>query len=97
MRVNYLQRCRGLIERHKEYPVMARKGRTEGIVIIRGTLARNGSLRECIVNRSSGSSLLDNAAVRAVRSVGQFPPVPPELHGGELVFELPVSFRLSAE
>ena len=97
IRVSYLQRCRGLIDRHKEYPVMARKGRIEGTVVIRGTLARNGSLRECIINRSSGSSLLDNAALRAVRSVGQFPPLPPELQGVELVFELPVSFRLSSE
>ena len=76
---------------------MARRGMVEGVVVIRGTLARDGSLRQCIINRTSGSGLLDNAALRAVRSVERFPPVPPELHGTELAFELPVSFRLSAE
>jgi len=95
-RVSYIQRCRLLIERNKEYPLLARKGGLEGTVVIRGVLTRDGSLRQCSVNRSSGSSMLDNAAVRAVKRVGQFPPAPPELHGEELVFELPISFRLSA-
>jgi protein TonB len=92
-----MHRCRGLIEHYKEYPVMARKGMIEGTVVVRGTLARDGSLRQCGVTRTSKSGLLDNAALRAVRSVERFPPVPPELLGNELAFELPVSFRLSAE
>jgi len=97
VRAGYMQRCRGLIERHKEYPVMARKGRIEGTVMIRGTLGRDGSLSKCQLARSSGSVLLDNAAMRAVRSVDRFPPAPPELLGDELVFELPISFRISME
>ncbi|MFA7062033.1 MAG: TonB family protein [Pedobacter sp.] len=97
IRTGYLQRCRTLIERHKEYPVMARKGMTEGTVLVRGTLAHDGILRQCSLIRGSGSGLLDNAALRAVRSVDRFPPLPSELQVGELVFELPVSFRLSVE
>jgi len=97
IRAGYLQHCRGLIERHKEYPVMARRGGIEGTVVVRGSLGRDGSLRQCSVTRTSGSDLLDNAALRAVRSVGRFPPVPPELLGEELAFELPIIFKLSAE
>lgn len=94
---SYLQRCRALIEHYKEYPVMARKGMIEGTVVIRGTLARDGSLRQCGIIRASGSVLLDNAALRAVRTVGQFPSFPPETPGDEQVFELPISFRMSAD
>lgn len=97
IRAGYMQRCRMLIERHKQYPVMARKGMIEGTVLIRGTLTRVGVLSQCIVTRSSGSGQLDNAALRAVRSVDRFPPLPSELQGDELIFELPISFRLSAE
>lgn len=97
IRASYMQRCRGLIEHYKEYPVMARKGMIEGTVVIQGMLVRDGSLRQCSVKKTSGSSLLDNAALRAVRSVGRFPQLPSALHGDELVFELPVSFRLSTE
>lgn len=96
VRAGYMQHCRRLIERHKEYPVMARKGRTEGTVIIIGTLARDGSLRQCSIHRSSGSSLLDNAALRAVRSVGQFPAFPSDLPGNDMGFEVPISFRLTS-
>ncbi len=97
LRTGYMQRCRRLIEHHKEYPVMARRGRMEGTVIVFGTLTRGGSLRHCIIKRSSGSGLLDNAAVRAVQSVGTFPPMPAELHGNELTFELPISFSLTGD
>ena len=97
IRNGFMQRCRERIERYKEYPVMARKGRAEGMVVIRGILLRDGNLQQCSVVRSSGSGLLDNAAMRAVRSVGKFPPVPPELGGDDLAFELPISFRLVAE
>jgi periplasmic protein TonB len=97
IRTGYIRQCRALIERHKEYPVMARKGMIEGTVVIQGKLARDGALRQCAVAKSSGSGLLDNAALRAVRSVGRFPPLPPEILGIELVFELPVSFQLLSE
>ncbi len=97
LRAGYMQLCRGLIERHKEYPVMARRGRVQGTVVVRGTLARDGSLRQCTVNLTSGSSLLDKAAVRAVQSVGRFPPVPAELPGEELVLEVPISFTLNVD
>jgi periplasmic protein TonB len=86
-----------MIERYKEYPVMARKGRIEGTVVIQGTLTRDGSLRQYNISRTSKSRLLDNAALLAVRTVESFPPVPTELLGDGLVFELPVSFRLSTE
>lgn len=97
IRTGYLQRCRTLIQRHKEYPVMARKGMIEGTVLIRGTLAHDGILRQCSIISSSGSGLLDNAGLRAIRSVVRFPPLPSELQDSEMVFELPISFRLSAE
>jgi len=97
IRTSYVRQCRALIEHHKEYPVMARKGMIEGTVVVRGKLARDGVLRQCIVTRSSGSGLLDSAALRAVRSVGRFPALPVEILGDELVFELPVSFQLSPE
>lgn len=97
IRTAYMQQCRGLIERYKEYPIMARKGRIEGTVHLHGLLRRDGVLGQCVIARSSGSALLDNAALRAVRSVRQFPPVPSELKSDKLLFELPISFKLSAE
>jgi protein TonB len=93
----YMKVCRQLIEKHKEYPEMARKIRKEGTVLIHVVLKQDGSLAQSGVAKSSGHSLLDKAALRAVESVGTFPPLPPELNRDELVFEVPISFKLSID
>jgi len=93
----YLAALKELIERHKEYPTMARKGGMEGTVRISCILSRKGELREATVVKSSGCAILDNAALRAVRSVGQYPLVPPEIKGDKFGFTAPISFRLTAE
>jgi protein TonB len=94
---DYLALCRRLIENNKTYPLMARKGRIEGAVLVRCVLERTGALKSSGVSKSSGSVLLDNAALRAVLSVGRFPPLPPELPGPELVLDIPITFRLLAQ
>lgn len=73
---------------------MARRGRMEGTAVVRVVLARSGAVRRDEVARSSRHPLLDNAALRAVRTVGRFPAVPAELDGDELIFEVPITFRL---
>ncbi|WP_235044914.1 TonB family protein [Geobacter sulfurreducens] len=95
IRVGYQSVLRGLIERCKEYPPLARRGRMEGTAVVRVVLARSGAVRRDEVARSSSHALLDNAALRAVRTVGRFPAVPPELGGEELTFEVPITFRLT--
>lgn len=97
IRVGYQSVLRGLIERCKEYPPLARRGRMEGTAVVRVVLARSGAVRRDEVARSSSHALLDNAALRAVRTVGRFPAVPPELGGEELTFEVPITFRLTGE
>jgi protein TonB len=93
----YLSLCRSLIERRKEYPVMARRGRIEGTVTVGCVVQRDGSLQDSGVARTSGSPLLDSAALRAVRSIGRFPPFPPEIRGNELDLEVPITYRLATD
>ena len=97
LRQEYLKRSRSLIERHKQYPLMASKRRIEGTVLVAASLERDGTLRHCEVLQSSGSLLLDNAALRSVRSVARFPELPVELQTDYLDFQVPVSFRLSRQ
>ncbi len=51
-----------------QYPAEALAARLTGRVIVRVALAANGSVAEASVHQSSGSTLLDDAAVTAVRS-----------------------------
>jgi periplasmic protein TonB len=93
----YLSVLKEIIERNREYPLMARRGQMEGTVHIRCTISRNGELMEVNISRSSGYNILDNAAKRAVISAGRFPVVPTQIRGDPYRFVSPITFRLSEE
>ena len=95
VRSRYLAVVRGIIEKHKEYPVMARRGRVEGTAIVGFVLTRSGAVRAASVVHSSGSGLLDGAALRAIRATDGFPPVAAEIAGTEVSLEVPLTFRLA--
>ena len=96
-RIFYQALLRSLIDKHKEYPLFARRAGLEGTCVVRCVIARDGSLRRTELRKASGSTHLDGAALRAVSGVGRFPPVPQELGGPEVTFEIPIVFRLSGE
>ena len=91
----YTARVRELIDREKEYPLMARKSGTEGTVYIKFVLARDGSLKQAEVSRSSGRRILDKAALNAVSAVRRFPHFPASMEGAELNFELPLTYKIT--
>jgi protein TonB len=93
----YLGALKEIIERNKEYPLMARKGGMEGTVRIRCALLRNGELRDASVIKPSGYTILDNAALRAVRSAGRYPALPSEIKGETFSFVAPITFRLAPD
>jgi protein TonB len=89
----YLRSIASLIDRQKSYPLMARKGRQQGIVNVVFTLDQNGLLDNCQVKESSGFRPLDQAALKAVRQVRRYPDPPPAL-GEKPSFQIAISFRL---
>ncbi|MDD2336587.1 MAG: energy transducer TonB [Geobacteraceae bacterium] len=94
---NYSTIVRALIEAHKEYPRAARRMGIRGSVAVSFSLDRHGELRNVSLAKSSGCTLLDNAGLRAVRSVGRFPPPPREsMTGEEISFSLPITFTLTS-
>lgn len=93
----YLATLKEIIERRKEYPLMARRGRMEGTVRISCKVSRSGELREAIIAVSSGYEILDKAALRSVRSAGRFPVVPSGIAGDPFCFVAPITFNLARE
>lgn len=96
-RGRYQTLLRSLVEKYKDYPLFARKAGLEGSCLVRCVLARNGSVLRLEILRSSNFSQLDNAALRAFKSVGKFPPAPEEIGGEEIVCDLLVVFRLTGK
>jgi protein TonB len=94
-RNTYFDMVRQRIERHKNYPLTARKRQVQGKVVLRFTLSDRGDLQNVSVVRSSKSSDLDQAAVEAVRSAAPYPPPPRDLGQQELALEVAIFFELS--
>jgi TonB family protein len=93
---DYSHRIRALIERHKKYPLAARKMGVQGSVVVSFSLDSHGELRVVSLAKSSGDSTLDNAGMRAVRNVGKFPPPPrPVMQGDEVSFRIPITFAIT--
>ena len=57
-----------------DYPASALERREEGRVAFALEIAPNGRVIGCTINRSSGSSALDSATCRLMRSRGRFTP-----------------------
>ena len=83
------------IARHKQYPMLAKKTRQQGSVILQVKITHLGRLITAQVQQSSGYELLDNQAMEMVKKATPFSPPPNELGDQDLTLLVPVSFRLN--
>ena len=79
------------VEANKEYPYQAIKRGLEGAVTMRIVLNGGGGLVSCDVASSSGSNILDNAAMKAVRNACPYP----NATGENVSFTTTIHFNLT--
>ena len=79
------------VEVNKEYPYQAIKRGLEGAVTMRIVLNGGGGLVSCDVASSSGSNILDNAAMKAVRNACPYP----NATGENISFTTTIHFNLT--
>ncbi|WP_245540106.1 energy transducer TonB [Sediminispirochaeta bajacaliforniensis] len=87
----FLMILKNRISRNFTYPPIARNRGIEGLVAVRLSIAPNGSLEECLLQRSSGSSLLDKEALALLRSLFPFDIAP----GEQIQCSIEVEYTLS--
>ncbi|MCL4502616.1 MAG: energy transducer TonB [Deltaproteobacteria bacterium] len=92
---SYLAEVRRLLERHKNYPWMARRQHREGVVVLKFTIGKDGAIADHAIASSSGHEILDSAAQETLRKVGRFPPLPAVLNRSQLTIQVPLTFRLA--
>jgi TonB family protein len=73
----YLADVKRRIERHWEIPHYARQTGLTGKLVLVFSITPGGSLAQLEVTESSGTSVLDDAAVQAVRDAAPYAPFPP--------------------
>ncbi len=95
IRNHYLALLRQRIERYKKYPLLARKGHQQGVVVVEFELSSRGELQSCLLQKSCGKRLLDRAALQAVEAAAPFPDIPSQILSAETRFVVPVRFVLA--
>ena len=89
---NYPGKVAAKLRRALKYPksaVSSSRGETQ----VAFTVLANGSATGVRVVSSSGSPVLDQAAMEAVRRASPFPPIPAEAGRGQWAFTVPVLFK----
>jgi len=90
----YFAKIRSRLERNKEYPVLALRGRIEGIVTVRFIIRNDGTVASVWIAKSSGYNLLDQSAIRTVNVSAPFPYPPKTSGSGETSVSVPLIFKM---
>lgn len=88
---NYPGKVVRKLRRAIRYPAEARRKRLRGEALVTFVVSRNGSARSIRVVRSSGSAILDKAALATVRRAAPFPPIPD--NRSRWKFTVPIAFN----
>jgi protein TonB len=82
------------LSRFRTYPEEARSRGVTGVVSVRFALASDGKVVAALLLRTSGATILDDAALAMVRRASPFPPFPPGLNRARMEFAAPIRFDL---
>lgn len=82
------------LERHKRYPIAARRKGVQGAVMVRFVVSSDGVLLEKELLQSSGSKHLDSAAMKLLSRAAPYPQLPEQLLADSLEVHLPIEYRL---
>lgn len=93
-RVRYEELLFAWMQRHKQYPLLAKRRGLEGRGAVRVRIGRDGRVLERSVTRSTGEAMLDQAALDMVGRANPFPAVPSEYAGETFEFVAPIEYRL---
>ncbi|CAN7416295.1 TonB family protein [Pararhizobium sp. LjRoot255] len=89
---NYKGKVRSKVQRHFRYPKAADRAGIQGTVQVSFTILANGGVSGARISKSSGSPVLDEAALNAIRGAEPFPKIPDAANRGSWPFTIPLQF-----
>lgn len=90
----YLAKLRKAIEEKKTYPKNAKRLKQSGVVHVRFTLLRDGTIKNAQVAQTSSFEILDNATLNLLKEIAKTEPFPKELSDDTMVIVLPIEYSL---
>ena len=85
----------GQISRHLDGKKVRPKSRQSGTVIVRFTIDARGQVLSSEIAKSSGSKVLDAAALASIAKASPFPPMPEGWSGEPFVITVPFMYRVN--
>ena len=92
---DYFELLKMRVEALKTYPGQAKKRNQQGQVVIQFKLDNKGQVSDLSVHKSSGSRILDRAALKAVQKSAPFPRAPQGMFSYPVRMRIGVSFELT--
>ena len=89
---NYPGKVASKLRRALRYPAEAKRQKLRGQVQVGFVVSASGGVRSIRVVVSSGSPVLDRAAIETVRRAAPFPNIPPEAARSSWPFTVPLAF-----
>ena len=77
-----------------QYPKSARRNGQEGSLVLKVVIARNGKVTNVSIAEGSGFSILDKAAIAAVKKASPYPAIPEDIRNDNFSFSVPIAFAL---
>ncbi|MBW2124267.1 MAG: energy transducer TonB [Deltaproteobacteria bacterium] len=93
--VSYAKVIKEALMNEWQYPAMAKDNLIEGQALVLFTLTRDGCLKEMKLMQSSGFTVLDNEAMRAIRAAAPFPAFPGSVTVARLHIKASFDYRLT--
>ncbi|MGB5569918.1 MAG: TonB family protein, partial [Sedimenticolaceae bacterium] len=93
-RQHYLAALAARINRSKYYPRASRRRGEEGTVVVSFVIQRDGELTDFVVTESSGHERLDTAALKTLRRVTPFEPIPDVIGRDQWPISVPIAYSL---
>lgn len=81
-----------VLNENKRYPKMAKRRKLEGVCEVSFTLTKNGHIKDVFLKKACGHSILDSAALKVVRSVEFYKPVPDSVSLTPLHLNIPIKY-----
>lgn len=91
--VTYFNKIKQLIELQWEYPELALRYGLQGRLALEFMIGGNGELEQLRLIRSSGSQVLDEEALRAIKAAAPFPPIPPWIKPNPLLISASMEYH----
>ena len=92
--VAYQQQLASWLNKFQFYPINAKKLRLEGTVLVKVTIRYDGTVLQTALEKSSGSEILDGAALQLLELANPLPPFPENFESDEITFIAPISYSL---